>query len=146
MKLVEAPKTQEIAPIAAAPQALPQKASKALEDVPNAKPVTETQATEKRARGAKATPKEKAAGRKADIYTERITLQLSPEMRDQVDSLARELQRTKTSKDERITSNSVMRVAIRHFLDQFQAPKVGAPNNEEELLAFVMGKSRQAPG
>lgn len=57
-------------------------------------------------------------------------------MRDQVDSLARELQRTKTSKDERIKSNTVMRVAIRHFLDGFKMPEGAGPNSEEELLAL----------
>ena len=49
--------------------------------------------------------------RKADVFTERVTLQISPEMRDQVERLARELQRAKSSKKERITGNTVMRVA-----------------------------------
>jgi hypothetical protein len=38
---------------------------------------------------------------------------MSPKMRDEVETMARELQRAKTSKDERITANTVMRVAVR---------------------------------
>lgn len=79
--------------------------------------------------------KRKTAQRKADIYSERVTVQISPEMRDDVDSLARELQRLKTTKEERITSNSVMRVAIRYFLDGFE-PQASEPvNSEEDPLA-----------
>ena len=50
--------------------------------------------------------KKKVAQRKADVHTERVTLQISPEMRDEVDSLARDLQRAKTSKNERISMRS----------------------------------------
>ena len=64
-------------------------------------------------------------------------------MRDQVDSLARELQRSKTSKDERITSNSVMRVAVRHFLGEFKLRKGEEPNSEEELLTLVKDGAHQ---
>jgi hypothetical protein len=81
--------------------------------------------------------KQKATTRKADIYTERVTLQISPEMRDQVDFLARELQRTKTSKDERITSNTVIRVAIRHFVENFSVGKGESINGEEDLLSAL---------
>jgi hypothetical protein len=38
-----------------------------------------------------------------------VTLQISPAMRDDVDALAQDLQRAKTTKDERITANTVMR-------------------------------------
>ena len=66
-----------------------------------------------------------------------VQVLMSGEMKDQVDALARELQRAKTSKDERITSNTVIRVAIRHFLDEFKLPKSEQPNTEEELLALA---------
>jgi len=56
--------------------------------------------------------RESASVRKLDIFTERVTLQISPEMRDEVERIAREIQRTKTSKAECITANTVMRVAI----------------------------------
>ena len=62
-------------------------------------------------------------------------------MKDQVDALARELQRAKTSKDERITANTVTRVALRYFLSEFKMPKGQAPNSEEELLAVIKRKA-----
>jgi hypothetical protein len=75
--------------------------------------------------------------RVADIYTERVTLQLSPEMRDRVDALARELQRSKSNKAERITANTVMRVAIQHVLKNFKLNGGDAPSGEEELLSVI---------
>ena len=71
------------------------------------------------------------------IYTERVTLQLSPDMRDKVDALARELQRSKSSKDGRITANTVMRVAIRHLLKHYKVTGADVPNGEEELLEAI---------
>jgi hypothetical protein len=85
--------------------------------------------------------KRKAAQRKADIYSDRVTLQISPEMRDEVDDLARRLQRSKAIKGERITSNSVMRVAIQLFIDQFQMNLGETPNSESELMELVRRKS-----
>jgi hypothetical protein len=82
-------------------------------------------------------PTKDDGARKADIFTERITLQLSPKMRDDVERLARELQRTKTSKQERITANTVMRVAIRLLTGQFELRPGQAPNTEEELFHVV---------
>ena len=78
-----------------------------------------------------------AAGRKADIYTERVTLQISPEMRDEVERIARELQRAKTSKEERITANTVIRVAIQLLTQNFSIKFGEVPNNEGELYHFA---------
>jgi hypothetical protein len=89
--------------------------------------------------------KRKIAQRKADIYSEPVTLRISPEMRDEVDSLARDLQRAKTSKEERITSNSVIRVAIRYFLDEFPVADREQVNTELELLAFAKRKGNGKP-
>jgi hypothetical protein len=75
--------------------------------------------------------------RKADVFTERVTLQISPEMRDQVERLARELQRAKSSKKERITGNTVMRVAIRLITTRLQLKAGQAPNDEEELYELI---------
>lgn len=84
--------------------------------------------------------RQKAPQRKADIYTERVTLQISAEMRDEVDELARQLQRAKTSKDERITANTVMRVAIRLLIENFKWKAGEGPNNEEELYQLLRGR------
>jgi hypothetical protein len=80
---------------------------------------------------------EEAGVRKADVFTERVTLQISPEMRDSVEKIARELQRAKTSKAERITSNSVMRAAILLVTKHFSLKAGQAPNTEEELYTVL---------
>lgn len=78
--------------------------------------------------------------RKADVYTERVTLQMSTYMRDKVDSLARDLQRQKSSKDERITANTVMRVAIELLLSEFKLRKSDIANSEDEVLELVKAR------
>jgi hypothetical protein len=58
-------------------------------------------------------------------------------MRDQVERIARELQRSKTSKKERITGNTVMRVAIRLITERFELKPGEGPNDEEELFECI---------
>lgn len=87
-------------------------------------------------------PLEKAQLRKADIFTERVTLSMSTEMRDEVEALARELQRRRTRKDERITANTVMRVAIQSLLERLNLEDWEAANNEAELLELARRKVR----
>ncbi len=82
----------------------------------------------------------KGSARKADIYSERVTLKLSVEMRDALDALAKELQRRRTSKDERITSNTVMRVAINALLGSLELQPGESVNTEQELLELVKGR------
>jgi hypothetical protein len=87
----------------------------------------------------KAIPKEKegekkdesAGARKSDIYTEPVTLKISPEMRDSVIALARDLQRAKTTKDERITANTVIRVAVQILMDNYRFERGDVANTEE---------------
>src|SRR5262249_42202476 len=82
--------------------------------------------------------KRKTAQRKADIYTERVTIQISPDMRDSIDSMARELQRSKTSKEERITANTVVRVAVQVILEHFEPDKSEIANTEQVLFRNVV--------
>ena len=77
------------------------------------------------------------SARKADIFTERVTLQISPEMRDEIDALARDLQRAKTTKEERITSNTVMRVALQFLMKNYQFERGDVANTEAELFGLV---------
>jgi len=71
---------------------------------------------------------------KSDECTERITLQMTPEMRDELNELARGLQRGRREKGERITANTLMRVAIQSFIDSFDAKVLGGVSSEEELF------------
>ena len=124
-------------------QAAPEKrAAKAPEP---AIPKIEAKAVRPVARMPKPIPKEtvgektaeSAGARKADIYTEPVTLKISPEMRDSVIALARDLQRAKTTKDERITANTVMRVAVQLLMENYQFEQGDVANTEEELFQLV---------
>jgi hypothetical protein len=108
--------------------AVPKPKPKAVREIPAAAMKRGTGGNEK---------SEEAGFRKADIFTERVTLQISPEMRDDVERIARELQRSKTSKKERITGNTVMRVAIRIITERFQLTPGQVPNDEKELFEFL---------
>jgi hypothetical protein len=121
---VEQRLTKDSAP---APKIEPKTAVRPLEKMPKA-PI-KVRGEEKKA--------EVATGRKADVFTERVTLQISPEMRDDVERLARELQRSKVSKKERITGNTVMRVAIRLITSRFELKPGEWPNDEEELFECI---------
>lgn len=83
----------------------------------------------------KTSPEELESHRKSDTLTERVTLQMSPEMRDAVNDLARRIQRKKIDKTERITANTVMRAAIQGVLDAYKFELSDVPNSEEELTA-----------
>ena len=48
--------------------------------------------------------------------------------------MARELQRKRSQKNERITPNTVMRVALEFFMDRFSVEQTDRVNTEEELL------------
>lgn len=105
---------------------------------PRAASKTRTQATPKPVENERGERKrEPVSIRKLDIFTERVTLQISPEMRDNVERIARDLQRAKTSKEERITANTVMRVAILLLAKHFKIRFGEAPNTAEELYEAV---------
>jgi hypothetical protein len=131
-------KTIEVVP--GAPE---KRAVKAVEPKVEPKPVRSIapapKAVEKERVGEKTAP----AVRKADIFTERVTLQISPEMRDEVERLARELQRSKTSKGERITANTVMRVALQLLMKNYQFGRGDVANNEGELYDLVLQRFRR---
>lgn len=53
--------------------------------------------------------------------------------REGAELLAKELQRKRTEKGERITANTIMRVALRTMLENFSSGAKEAINSEEEL-------------
>ncbi len=77
---------------------------------------------------------EKDIPTKAEVYSERVTVPLSSEMKVQLDLLAKELQKIRPAKRERITANTLVRVAIAAFLESFQTTPI---SSEEELLEVV---------
>ena len=84
--------------------------------------------------------KEKESKTKAEIFSEKITLNISPEMRDKAEMLARSLQRKKADKSERITANTIYRVAIKAMLENEKFIDDHSPNTEKEMLELVKGK------
>jgi hypothetical protein len=86
-----------------------------------------------------------AVGRekKTELYTEQVSVPLNAEIRDRAEALAKELQRRRTDKSERITTNTVIRVALRAMLDAFHLPEAAAINTESELYDAVL---KQWPG
>ncbi len=57
-------------------------------------------------------------------------------MRDDVDALARDVQRARTTKDERITANTVMR-AVQLLMDNYHFERGDVANREEEPCRLV---------
>lgn len=74
---------------------------------------------------------------KAEACAEKVSLPMPAELRDDITALANKLQRMRTEKVERITPNTVMRVAIKVFLERFEPDRVPVSNTEEELLNVV---------
>lgn len=78
------------------------------------------------------------------LYTENVTLPLSTELRDRSEELAKALNRSRSVKKLRLTRNSVIRVALQCFLDEFEPPTDGSVNSEEELLeAFRQARPKR---
>jgi hypothetical protein len=76
----------------------------------------------------------------ARLFTERTTLKMTAVMRDDLHYLARKLQRRRQNKDERITSNTVIRVAIQLILDELKLKDTDVANSEAELFSLVKKK------
>ena len=85
---------------------------------------------------------EEGGATKADIF-EPVTLQISPDTRDEIQALARDLQRAKTTKEERITANTVMRVALQLLLKNYQFEQGDVANNEAELYELIVRRFRK---
>lgn len=88
----------------------------------------------------KVTAKEDGEISKTSIWSEKVTLQMTPEMRDDLNQLATRLQRRKATKEQRITANTVMRVAIQFLLDELKLNSSDIANTEDELLALMKRK------
>jgi hypothetical protein len=74
---------------------------------------------------------------KTEVYTERVTVLLNEELRDGAEALAKELHRRRTKKGERITANTVMRVALGTLLERMEGEDLEGANSEAELMAAV---------
>jgi hypothetical protein len=79
-----------------------------------------------------------AREKKTELYPEQVSVLLNAEIRDRAEALAKDLQRRRTHKGERITTNTVIRVALRAMLEAFRLPESAALNTESELYEAVL--------
>ena len=80
---------------------------------------------------------------KADIFSERLNLPLSPAQKDLLDDLAKDFQRKRTNKTESINRNTV----IRALISVLEGVSFGASDiaNTEEELSDLMKRRISAP-
>lgn len=108
------------------PQALPEK------------PIVPKVAVRKIEAREKVSREERQREKKTERYTERVTVLLDAELRDGAEGLAKELSRRRKEKGgERITANTIMRVALRLVLEKCELSPADAPEDEEEIFAAV---------
>jgi len=103
------------------------------------------------------TPKEPRNARRSEETTdegvsvtalgENVTVPLSEALRDRSEELARVINRGRTvkTKDNRITRNTVIRVALQCFLDDFSLASSETVNSEEELLKAARSRRSRSP-
>lgn len=74
---------------------------------------------------------------KSSTYTEKVTVPMTGEMRDSLTLLAARLQRSRTDRSERITGNSVIRVAVQVVLDRLGHSLEDPVNSENDLRVLL---------
>ena len=92
------------------------------------------------------TPSDELAeeGGRARVFAENVTVPLFVALRDRSEELARTLNRNRKVRKERITRNSVIRVALEQFLDTFTSSAEQAIECEADLLAAARSKPRRS--
>lgn len=118
--VTEPPKVAEVEP---APQ-------------PVRKPTTRPKVTEE-------SDEQEEEERSADPNENKITLPLTHALYDQSGDLARVINRKRTVRGNRITRNSVIRVALQCFLDDFSLSPGRPVNSEEELLEAARSRRKR---
>lgn len=73
-------------------------------------------------------------------YTDPVTVPMTADMRTQANLLAAELQRRRTDRTVRFTSNTVFRVALESFFEHFELSPGDRANTEDELRRLVQAR------
>lgn len=79
-----------------------------------------------------------AREKKTEHYPEQVSVLLNAEIRDRAEALAKELQCRRTLKTERITTNTVIRMALRSMLEAFRLPESEALDTEGKHYEAVL--------
>jgi hypothetical protein len=88
----------------------------------------------------RASQEDEEGAKEASSGLEDVTVRMSSAMRDDLHFLATKLQRRRKTKEQRITSNTVIRVAVQLLLEELKLNETDYVNNEEELLALARRK------
>jgi hypothetical protein len=80
---------------------------------------------------------------KTQLFTERVTMVMDSETRDELNRLALVLQRRKSGSSERITANTLMRVAVKLFLNELKPLETETPNSEAELYQLTKARLKR---
>jgi len=80
---------------------------------------------------------------KTQLYTERVTMLMDSATRDELNRVAHALQRKKSDSRERITANTLMRVAVKLFLEDLRPSDGDTPLTESELYQLTKAKIRR---
>jgi hypothetical protein len=78
--------------------------------------------------------------RKTDTYSEKISTFLSPQMRDELEMTARQLQRNRLVKGDSITVHTLIRCGVRVLTELLEFSETDTVSSEEELAALVRKK------
>lgn len=76
-------------------------------------------------------------------FVENVTVPLSEALRDRSEELAKSINRGRSVRKHRITRNSIIRVALQCFLDDFTLTPNQSVNSEDELLEAARSKRRR---
>lgn len=89
-------------------------------------------------------PKTEQAGEASEeAFPEKVTVPLTLDMRLKAEELARVINRRRSVKDHHITRNSLIRVALQCFLDEFELPNGKPVNSEAELLEAARSRRKR---
>lgn len=115
-------------------------------EIPKVEPLRVEKPAPAITREPRATPKRAVTeeGEGADaLYTEKITLPLTLALRVRSEELARRINRHRSVKKHRVTSNGIIRVALESFLDDFSLPPGRPVNSEKELLEATRSRRKK---
>lgn len=79
----------------------------------------------------------------AAVYAENVTVPLSEALRDRSEELAKVINRNRSVRKQRITRNSIIRVALQVLLDDFSHLSAQSLNSEEELLQAARSRRKR---
>lgn len=140
---VTAPESRRDSPFAA-PRAVSEKPALVARERPSSPEHTVAAPTPEASRDPglqeAARPSVEAPAPTPNRYTDPVTVPMTAEMRTRANLLAAELQRRRTDRRVRFTSNTVFRVALESFFEHFELALGDRVNTEDEFRRLVQAR------